>query len=550
MIETFKDLTLKFKGLGSAKKEMVEKTVAKEVVAINNNDEPKAPITAAWTHRLRKYLKALFSPKPAPAPVPVLTAVKWSNWAKNQSCEPSEIFYPETLEDLTAIVLKAKASGKKVRCAGTGHSWSSTSVTDGYLVVVNKMENVSTPVYSEEQKSWTIAVETGVTVKKLDFALRHHDPPLALPSNVVLDSVRYGGILSLGCHGGATHSRTMPDLVSEVSIIDADGNLNIFAKATDPEEFVAATVNLGLFGVIYTYTLRVEPMFNLHMTDDYPRLKDLFSTPSEGGPKLQDMVLGNDQTEILYWPFNSLGLSPVKDTVWVKQWKRTTMDATISHLGLSNKRMDQFNDTLVSKRLFEYMPLWPASARYLNHLLYRHIGGNKPVEDILEAPDAIHYQAGIENMPCLDLEMGFKVNEDFSNVVVAWNYVIDQLYEYAKCGKFPFNMNLEMRFVRSSPMLMSPAYDTDPDAIYCMIEVLSLKNTSGFEEFSANVGCFWMDNFQARPHWAKMWEHVPGMHSYLREQNGERYDRFEAIRKKYDPKEMFMNATWVGLLNH
>ncbi|KAG0313879.1 hypothetical protein BGZ97_009805, partial [Linnemannia gamsii] len=45
------------------------------------------------------------------------------------------------------------------------------------------------------------------------------------------------------------------------------------------------------------------------------------------------------------------------------------------------------------------------------------------------------------------------------------------------------------------------------------------------------------------PHWAKMWEHVPGIVPYLRRQAGERYDRFEGIRKKYDPNGMFMNAT-------
>lgn len=54
--------------------------------------------------------------------------------------------------------------------------------------------------------------------------------------------------------------------MSEVTIIDADGNLNTFTKR-NPEEFAAATVNLGLLGVIYTYTLRVEPMFNLHVVN-------------------------------------------------------------------------------------------------------------------------------------------------------------------------------------------------------------------------------------------------------------------------------------------
>ena len=72
------------------------------------------------------------------------------------------------------------------------------------------------------------------------------------------------------------------------------------------------------------------------------------------------------------------------------------------------------------------------------------------------------------------------------------------MYEYANRGEYPLNLALEMRFVKSSSMVLSNAYDEDPEAIYCMIEVLSVVNTTGFEEFSAKVAQFLMDNFQAR----------------------------------------------------
>lgn len=72
------------------------------------------------------------------------------------------------------------------------------------------------------------------------------------------------------------------------------------------------------------------------------------------------------------------------------------------------------------------------------------------------------------------------------------------MYQYANRGEFPLNLALEMRFVKASSMVMSNAYDEDPEAIYCMIEVLSVINTKGFEEFSSKVAQYWMDNFQAR----------------------------------------------------
>ncbi|KAF9359336.1 hypothetical protein BGX34_008432 [Mortierella sp. NVP85] len=492
----------------------------------------------------------------------------WSNWAENQTANPAQIFYPETIEDLTQIIHQAKTNNKKLRCACMGHTWSSSSVVqeEGYLAIMNKMEKMYAPVQLEENV-WTVEIETGVLIKDLDDFLRKHDPPLTLPSNVVLDTVRYGGVLSLGCHGAATHTRTLPDLVHSVKILDSNGNVNVFSKDADPVEFSAATVNLGLLGIIYSYTLRAEPMFKLRVTDTFPLFNDYFSSPELDGPKLKAMVEGNDQTEIFYWPFNTAGLGIANDRLWVKQWQRVEdVPVTESRKHRVFQQALQNLETSFGSKLYEYMAANPSSTPFLCCLMYsalRKVGSDPTLvataqgaeegdEEVLYAPDAIHFQAGIDNMKCLDLEMAFKVDENFENVVKAWTYVTDQMYLYAERGEFPLNLTMEMRFVKASQMMMSNAYDDDPEAIYCMIEILSVADTQGFEEFSAKVAKYWMDEFQARPHWAKMWEHIPGIVPYLQEIGGARtrLDEFERIRKKYDPEGMFMNKTFAGLLGH
>ncbi|GJJ77859.1 hypothetical protein EMPS_10218 [Entomortierella parvispora] len=474
---------------------------------------------------------------------------KWRNWAGNQHANPARIFHPRSIKDLYSIVQKAKKDNKQIRCGGAGHSWSSTSVVNenGFLVDISDMGKIYKPVHVEDN-NWTVEIETGVLILDLDNYLMDHDPPLTLPSNVVLDSIRYGGVISLGCHGAATHTRTISDLVTEVKIIDANGVLHSFSKDKDPIEFSAATVNLGLLGPIYSYTIRVETMFKLLMTDTNPPLKDYFSDPVVSGPKLKTMVLGNDQTELFYWPFNSPGLSPEGDSIWIKQWQRTDLPVTETALSHGLKSFLEPLETSFGYTLYEYMAANPMSTPFVNYLIHSalvHQG-----QQVLYAPHGIHYQAGIDNLPCLDLEMAFKTDDNFENVVKAWTYVIDLIYEYARRGEFPLNLALEMRFVKASTLVMSSAYDEDPDAIYCMIEVLSVVNTKGFEEFSAKVAQYWMENFQARPHWAKMWEHVPGIVPYLRSGNGNRYDQFEAVRKKYDPNGMFLTSTFAGVLGH
>ncbi|KAF9943625.1 hypothetical protein BGZ72_003648, partial [Mortierella alpina] len=109
------------------------------------------------------------------------------------------------------------------------------------------------------------------------------------------------------------------------------------------------------------------------------------------------------------------------------------------------------------------------------------------------------------------LEMAFKVDDDFENVIDAWNFVMKLMYESAGRGEFPMNVALEMRFIKASGMTMSNAYDDDPEAVYCMMQVVAKPEAKGFKEFTAKIARYWMDGFQARPHWAKLWEHIPGM---------------------------------------
>ncbi|KAF8980714.1 hypothetical protein BGZ46_003789 [Entomortierella lignicola] len=495
----------------------------------------------------QKYSEA--SPAPSDKRDLVSRAAKtWRNWAGNQAANPAKIFTPSTVHDLISIIAQAKANGKKVRAAATGHSWSSTSVVnqEGYMVNVKKMNKIYRPVQGSDG-TWTVEVETGVTVQALDDLLRQHNPPLALPSNVVLTSVRYGGVLAMGCHGAATQSRTLAELVTQVKIVDSNGILNTFSKDIDPVEFSAATVNLGLMGIIYSYTVKVEPMFNLKMTDTHPLLQDIFSDPKVGGSILKSMVLNNDQTEIFYWPFNTPLFGKSNDHLWIKQWKRSNQAATDNLLVDTLENVIQNLETTLGSNVYQFMAEHPSSTPTLIPLMYQAVAADGSM--VLHAPNAIHYLAGIDNMPCLDLEMAIKVDDNFENIVTAWNYVVDQIYTYAKAGKYPINLSMEMRFVKSSAMLMSPAYDEDPNAIYCMMEVLSVVNTKGFNDFSAKIAQYWMQNFQSRPHWAKMWEHVPGIVPYLR-QNATRFNQFDAVRRKYDPNGIFMTPTFAGVLGY
>lgn len=111
----------------------------------------------------------------------------WTNWCGNVTSKPERTFHPKTLTDLQVIVREAGAHNKKIRCAGSGHSWSAAAATNDYLVDVKCMNKIHTPVPCED--GYTVTIEMGVLVSELDNVLRQHNPPLSLPSNVLPDVV-------------------------------------------------------------------------------------------------------------------------------------------------------------------------------------------------------------------------------------------------------------------------------------------------------------------------------------------------------------------------
>ncbi|KAF9907225.1 hypothetical protein EC991_011215 [Linnemannia zychae] len=450
----------------------------------------------------------------------------WSNWANTLSAKPERLFYPTTLEDLQVIIREAADNKKKVRCVGNGHSWSGTAVTQDYMVSVNGMNQISKPVQLEDG-TWTVTVESGVEVSQLDKFLREHNPPLALASNVMPSDIRFGGILAMGCHGAGLDSRTVCDTLTELTIVNAYGELHIYSEADDPEAFNIACVNLGLLGIIYTATIKVIPMsqYRLRAIDSYLPLESLFKG-HDAGKKLKELVLKNDSTELLYWPHAHFLKEERNDHFWLKQWQRT-----LDPVEPLNKYRDQ-TPTVDH----------PAFAAF------------KVGEIVKEIPDAVHFDISAEDEPSpegkfYDASAGFKVTPDFSNFIEAFNELMDKIWAFSS-SEFPSRIGtaLEVRFIKASRKRMSFVYDDDPEAIYCMINLLGATGTPGFVEFSAEVLSEWIDKHNARPHWAKLWEHIPGIYSTLRREYKNHLTIFNRIRKSQDPFDMFINDTWKPLL--
>jgi hypothetical protein len=109
------------------------------------------------------------------------------------------------------------------------------------------------------------------------------------------------------------------------------------------------------------------------------------------------------------------------------------------------------------------------------------------------------------------------------------------------------NVVMNVRFINNSNCWLSPAFG---EGHTCYIEILSRNKQAHWKYFSGQVAQDWLKLPQARPHWAKEFQHIPNIIPYLKTAYGENIARFNQIRDQLqvDPENMFVNSTLREIL--
>lgn len=148
---------------------------------------------------------------------------------------------------------------------------------------------------------------------------------------------------------------------------------------------------------------------------------------------MKEMVLQNDQTQILYWPFNSHfknkgGTAPVyyaKDELWIKQWKRTDQPTSVTSTWKLCRSFRQHIETNLGSSTFKLMVAKPKTVRIISSVFHKTT--KRPGERILAIPDAIHYMENLKVALVVGLECVFKVDEGFEKAIKAWRFAVDKV---------------------------------------------------------------------------------------------------------------------------
>jgi FAD-linked oxidoreductase len=220
---------------------------------------------------------------------------EWVNWAGDQSCRPAEVIRPHSREELAEAIAAAAAAGRKVRVAGSGHSFTEAALTEGTMLRVEALSGV----LDADPGSGLVKVGGGTVLADLNEELARLG--LAMENLGDIDSQTISGAISTGTHGTGAGLRNISAQVEGLELVLADGTVRHLNAATDPELLRAARVGVGALGAISAVTLRCVPAFNLLRVDSpHPREEVLDS--------FEEWAAAHEHFELFTFPYSDAAL--------------------------------------------------------------------------------------------------------------------------------------------------------------------------------------------------------------------------------------------------
>lgn len=406
------------------------------------------------------------------------------NWAGNLQYSTSNVFYPNTVEQVQDIVKKCN----KLKALGSRHSFNMIADSTENQLSLKELNKV----VSIDKASNTVTVEAGVRYGELAPYL--HENGYALPNLASLPHISVAGACATATHGSGVRNGNLSTAVSAMEFVDASGDIVTLSKQKDGEKFYGAVVGLGGLGIITKLTLDLQPTFNMkqvvYRNLPMSELKDNFDN-------IQSM--GYSVSLFTDWKNKNI------NEVWIKS------------------RAESGDTTSLAPELY--------GAKLATQNLH-------PVEE--QSAENVTEQMGIpgpwyERMP--HFKLGFTPStgkelqsEYFVPIEHAYEAMmaIEKLHEKIT----PHLFISEIRTIHEDNFWMSPCYKKTCVALHTTWkqEVNTVMNLLPLIEQQ-------LAPFNPKPHWAKLFTIPPS----ILQSRYEKLPDFKQLLNQYDPNAKFRN---------
>ena len=417
--------------------------------------------------------------------------MEWQNWAGNIRFTPGEIVRPTSTEEVVDLV----KTGRKIRCIGTGHSWSGLAPTDDILMATDGLNRI----LSIDREKNQATIQAGAKLEDLNIALWDQGFAFINLGSIARQSL--AGAISTATHGSGLNFQILGSMVQRFKLVTANGEVVDIDRHTDSERFSTALISLGSLGIITEMTIDIVPKFQLHERSGIMDFEEVCDN-------ILEWV--KEENHIKMWWF------PHTEKMMVYRYNRTY--EPINDTWFRQKLMDEW----VSVYFYRFMLWWG------NLKPSRRMAINKKVlTPFLADVDRIERSYKVFNVPEPPIHRETEWAFDVSLTPTL-------LREYKRMvetkGHF-INFIQEIRFVKGDDFALSPCYGRD--SVY--VGAYNADNRgwdellSDFEELGIK--------YNGRPHWGKEFnvgsEYFRSVYPL--------WDEFLKLREEMDPNGRFMN---------
>ncbi len=408
-----------------------------------------------------------------------------SNWAGNYTYSAARLHYPETVEQVQALVTGCR----KLRVLGSRHSFNGIADSSEDLISLERFD----PGVTVDHERRTVTVAAGVKYGQLCREL--HRAGYALHNLASLPHISIAGACATATHGSGDGNGNLATAVAAMELVTADGQVVMLSREHDGEQFQGAVVGLGGLGVVTKLTLDIVPAFEMQQDvyENLPvaQLEDHF-----------DQIVSSAYSVSLFTDWRGARIN----LAWFK--RRITDGAP------SEPKPTLFEATLAAGHRHPIVSLSaePCTAQ---------MGIPGPWYERLP-----HFR--LENTPSSGEELQTEYFVPRRHAVAAFR-ALDQVREQVA----PLLQISEVRTIAADELWMSPCYKQACVAFHftwykdweAVSQLLPL-----IEEQLAP--------FEARPHWGKLFTMPPARLQALYK----KLPDFQHLLRSYDPQGKFRNA--------
>jgi FAD-linked oxidoreductase len=423
------------------------------------------------------------------------------NWAGNVEFQPRTIAKPNSETELAAIIVQAAQQRRKVRCVGSGHSFTRLIETEDVLVSLDDMQGVVS--HTNE----TATVRAGTKLKRLGSELDALG--FGLENLGDIDVQALAGALATGTHGTGRQLGVISTQVEALKLINGQGEIVMCSRTENVELFRAAQVSLGSLGVIVEAKLRTQPRYKLAMEQTRGDLDEALA-------QVETYNESHRHFEFFWFPHTK--------TVLQKLTKVSNEDPL--PVTMSQHLTDVVLENIAFEGISKVARLVPAWAPKISRLCASLASGNRRRDwshRVFATPRWVKF---------VEMEYGVPI-DSFHDVIR------DIERELAK-SNHRVHFPIECRFVKGDDIWLSPAQGGDR----AFISVHMYRGMPYKDYFAAMEAIF--AKYGGRPHWGKL-------HTLRGPQLSALYPHwadFQRMRKQMDPQGVFettyMNGIWNG----